>query len=446
MFLPIAKKLQDEGNEVVIARIDNFKNVLLDEELKGAKPEKDTRFKMYDGILSIHSAESVIKEMKMMKDKDDWFIFGESNNIFKFSEMAENMGFKNGYFPNEEDRKFEIDRDMAKEFVKEFYPDISETEVKKFNLIDEAKEFISETDKIWVVKSMSDSGDTVVPDTDDVEQAKEIILSKLEDSKKEYEQSGFILEEKICNVCEVTPEIVFYNGTPIFYSIDIENKPIAEGSSTQCECAQNLIIQTDKDDRINKIAFPEKIYEMAKEHTGFFVWDASLLIDTKSGKIYFGEFCSNRIGWDSFPTEISMCQSATHFFRCLIALKNPFIYQYGVAVRLFNIGNNCELIKDEIISASSDTNIFLRDVYEKNGLRSVGYTWDIATCVGHGDTIEKATECAYDAVKNISYPTKYFRSMNDFLSYRYPTSILNRLSYIRSNNFISNEEFTENLL
>ena len=66
------------------------------------------------------------------------------------------------------------------------------------------------------------------------------------------------------------------------------------------------MFKTKLSDEINRIAFPPKVYEMAKAHPGMFIWDASLLIDARTRKIYFGEFCPNRWGYDSFFTEIAM--------------------------------------------------------------------------------------------------------------------------------------------
>lgn len=149
-ILPVAYKLKQEGNEVLVGMIDNNKNTFTDEQLKnGAYKKEDPeskkdRFKLYEGMLEKQTAESLLKKMKSFKDKDEWFILGDSNNIFRFTEEAYKMGFTNGYFPTEEDRDFEENRTKAKDFVRENYPDIEVGEVEEFTTVEDAIQFLNE--------------------------------------------------------------------------------------------------------------------------------------------------------------------------------------------------------------------------------------------------------------------------------------------------------------
>jgi len=85
-----------------------------------------------------------------------------------------------------------------------------------------------------------------------------------------------------------------------------------------------MVFPTDMNDRINKIAFPPIVDEMAKEHKGWFIWDASILVSKKDGKMYFGEFCSNRPGYNCFFTGLAQGGTIDHFFENIVKKKNPF--------------------------------------------------------------------------------------------------------------------------
>lgn len=431
-ILPVAYKLKQEGNEVLVGMIDNNKNVFTTEQIKNdswkpEKPEdKKARFKLYEGMLEKQTAESLLKKMKSFKDKEEWFILGDSNNIFRFTEEAYKLGFHNGYFPTEEDRDFEENRTKAKDFVRENYPDIEVGEVEEFKTIDEAKQFLSESDGMWVLKSQGDVGDTIVPKTDDEELAKEQIISALDAHKSDYENDGFILEKYIPNPIELTPQVIFYDGEPVYYSLDIENKPMGAGNiGTQLGCAQNLVCKTKEEDEINQIAFPEVVYEMANKRHGMFIWDCSILLDEEGNK-YFGEFCSNRPGWDAFPTELSMAPSLTYYFTKIMKGEDPLTKEYGAGVRILNLGKNGSVQKDSSIQQSSEKDIFIYDCYKDGELKTVGNNFDFAVVMGAGESIEDAVEEAYEQAEKITLETKYFRPQFDFLSEDYPTSIMNR--------------------
>lgn len=280
--------------------------------------------------------------------------------------------------------------------------------------------------KIWVIKGLGDSCDTFVPHTDDYEQAKEQIISKLQADKSAYEKDGFLFEEFIPNPIELTPQVIFYDGEPIYYSLDIENKPLGSGNiGTQLGCAQNLICKTEEGDEINQIAFPDVVYEMAKKRHGMFIWDCSILLDEEGNK-YFGEFCSNRPGWDAFPTELCMSESLTYYFTKLKMQEDPITKQYGAGVRILNLGKNGSTQKDGSIQQNSEKNIFIYDCYKDDGIKTVGNNFDFAVVMGSGDCIEDAVEDAYENVENITLETKYYRPEFDFMSEDYPTSIMNR--------------------
>ena len=393
--------------------------------------------------MNIFPATKVLKAMTKIKNKDEYFILADSNNTFKFTQFAQKLGFT-GFLPTETDRTYEVERSDSKKFVEENYPDISIQEVEEFKSVEDGVKFLEETDKLWVLKSEGDDGDTVVPEVEDPELAAAQLIDSLQKQQKEYEQNGFILEEKIIDPIEVTPEFYFYDGQLVASLMDLENKPIGAGNKgSQTGCSQNLIFQISQSDKIHEIACPKKVYEMAATRKGLFIWDISILID-KNGKMFFGEFCSNRFGWDSFPTELSMCEVdgkiASPFFESMKKGENPFKVQFGSGIRLFNIDQGGKLLEDGLLEwkPEAELNLFIYDINKKgNDFVSVAQGWDLAVATGASDIIEEAVDKSYEISDSLAFDAKYVRPKFDFMTLQYPTSIINRYNYLVDNDLIN---------
>ena len=96
---------------------------------------------------------------------------------------------------------------------------------------------------------------------------------------------GYVLEKFIPSIIELTPEKMYYDGVPLLTTINIENKPFGSGNiSVQTGCSEDLVFPIPFEEKINQISFPPIIDEMARQHKGLFIWDASLLISKKDGK------------------------------------------------------------------------------------------------------------------------------------------------------------------
>src|SRR5258708_38336977 len=98
-------------------------------------------------------------------------------------------------------------------------------------------------------------------------------------------------------------------------------------------CMQNLIVQTPINCPLNNLAFPEIVYKMAKAHQGMFIWDISFLFD-KQGRANFGEFCSNRYGWDAMPGELAMTGSCHEYFEQIKNGEYPLKFMFCSAVAI----------------------------------------------------------------------------------------------------------------
>ena len=451
-IIPIAQKLEKEGNRVILAVIEDSSKILLPEEENKPedKVEKARRLAIGDGLIDKYPADDVLKMAKRIKDKKNWFVLTDSNSNYQYATKMAEMGFTRGFFPTEADRRYESDRKLAKDFVKENYPDIKVAEVKSFKEVAEGIEFLNQSEDMWVLKSVGDAGCTVCPNTEDYEIARDELISALEEMKTDYETDGFILEPRIIDPIELTPQSIWVDGVQVFTDMDIEVKAISAGSAVQTGCVNMLNVKTDFEDRINKIAFPQVIHDMAKERKGCFVWDLSILID-KKGTMWFGEFCSMRMGFDSFNVELTQSADdegskvATPFFSSLIHKKNPLRKKYGVGVRLLNIGHGGKMVEDSVVEVSDEAVActYLFEVKLKEGkMVSTKYCFDFAVVTSACDELYETIDKCYEYVDMVMFEGKYFRPKFDYYSHDYTASIMKRLDYAISYGLISldNEE------
>ena len=308
LSLPIAYKLQQEGNDVLVGQIEDIKEYVMEEETKKATESEfnhDRRMKLFKNMVKLQPAEKVIEQLRQARNPKEYFVFFEENNLYRWADKVRDLGCE-GNFPTKEDYLFEVDRDHAKEFVKKHYQKLYTPEVKEFSKIADAIEFLKTTNDIWVLKGKHDHAKTFVPTMSDPTFAKSQIIEMLNNFPFEYERLGFILELFIPAIIEMTPEKMYYDGVPLVTTMNFENKSFGSGNiSIQTGCAEDLVFPTSMDDKINKICFPPIIDEMAKQHKGLFIWDASILINKREVNYILGEFCSNRPGYTPF-TELAL--------------------------------------------------------------------------------------------------------------------------------------------
>lgn len=435
---PVAQHLQLEGQDVVLAQIQNMRSLSAEGETEyaEARSDKEMRNAMFDGVVKKKIAEELIKEMKTYKNPQDYFVYFDTNGLYAFAEQIKDLGF-HGNFPTRDDYLYEVDRDKAKEFVKKHYSKLNIARKKEFAKASEAKEFLANTDEVWVLKGNSDSASAFVPDVDDPVLAARQLVEVLDKDSDSYESEGFILELLIPSVMELTPEKIYYDGELIACTLDIENKPIGSGNiSVQTGCAADLVFPIDCDARINQIAFPPIVDEMAKQHKGLFYWDASILINKRDGKMYFGEFCPNRPGYNASFTEFAQCGSVHEFFEKVVQKKSPFtLGTVASSIKIFNLHRDSEtqqtlggLTVDFAPEVEKD--IWLWDVKKKGKkLVNLGYGDAIACITGSGKSVEEAVNRMYRTLEKFSFVEAYYRPKADYLSLGYSTSILNRLNY-----------------
>lgn len=434
--LPVAQRLQREGHEVVVGQVQDQEQVLAELE-KNTPPEdpemKARRLSLYDGLLDKRPAPEVVEELRKLKNKSDVFVFFDLNHLFAFSEEVRSFGLP-GNYPTAEDYALEIDREAAKQFVAKHYPEVKVGENRRFDRVEQATEFLRAEKGFWVLKGLEEDARTVVPDVDDVELATGQILEALTQFSEEYESAGFLLERRIPCVLEFTPQRIYNDGELIATIMVLENKPLGAGNvGPLTDCAQDLAFGIEHDARIAQIAFPPIVDEMARQHQGLFLWDASLLMDQRSGEIYFGEFCANRPGYNALYNQMTLAGGAAPYFEAILRGESPFPEnRVGVAVRVFNLHEDDEgwpLAGASVrYGHEAESALWLTDVRQhRRRLVTCGTKPTLGVATGQGNSLRAAAEAVQRSIDLLSFEGAFYRPYFDLISREYRDAIANRI-------------------
>lgn len=446
--LAIAHRLKHEGKTVRVG-------VLEEPPSEMDKPVKERRDCLYDGMIEIESGELLIEEMASFPDKDQWFVMFDYGDLWPWSERVLEMGFAKGIFPTEEGYNLEKDRKASKALVKKHYPELQIAPAQEFKSVDDAIAFLEENqDKIYVLKSEGSEAETVVPNTDDPEMAHLQLVGALEAEAQDYEKGGFTLEEKIRHPIEISPVMLFWDGKPLFSLVEFENKPLGAGNIGRLTGGcQNLTLLTPLDCKLNQIAFPGIIHEMASNQPGIGIYDAGLLYNPNDEQFYFTEFCSQRWGWDGIFSELAMCGNVetdpfvSRHFDTIAEGRNPIVKRFGAAVRMFQTqpcDKEANVYQDGYSmdwKKEAEPNLFFYCIRKSgdNGearFESVGYRKDLGVSVGSSDYMEAAVDEAYYGLKSFVMTGAYYRPRFDFLSQLYHGSIMNRYRWLINSGMI----------
>ena len=443
--LPIAYQLQTEANDVYVGLVTDLRDK--GSESKEDQETKKRRLSIMDGMFDVKmDALALLDKMAdiPMKERAEYFVIFDFNDLWMLADKVRAMGGYKGFLPTEEDHKIEEDRNYAKDLVKKHYKDIDLQECYEFKTVEEAIEFMREegSDKPFVSKGYDVDAPTVVPESNDPEVNHKEIIDVLMKNAEAYEKGGFILEEKITDAIEFTPEAVSFDGKLLGLNIDIEAKGLGSGDTgRQTGCSLDLVFWLDIQHQVyEKFLKPMEKYFMRKNE--LCVWDASILYSPSRNKFYFGEYCGNRWGYNAIFTELCTFRAASDYFEKLV--KGELLYgekgqtkQFGASIRAFNLTDDKKFkgmqTKDSLILTNrNDKNVWLIDVKDVDGtLYNCGLDKDLMVITGSGDTINEAVESAYSLEKKVSWVGKYTRPIHDYLSTVYQTSIINRFNQIK---------------
>jgi len=434
--LPVAKRLLEEGNSVRVGQVTDQSQTVLTSEgtsVLETVEVKSRRLSLYDGLLSKESAELVTSEVPDTSDDAFWLF--DLNNLFRFASKVAPYTVL-GNFPSEDDLRMEIERERAKAFVAAHYPALRSKTYHHFAKIEEACRFLEVQRGRWVLKGNAENATTVVPYSPSAELACKQLEVCLRMHRAEYESGGFTLEEFIPDAIELTPERYYFDGKHIATLICIENKSLGGGNlGPMTDCAQDLVFLISPEDLICKIAFPPVVDQLAARHKGLFIWDASIYFDPSNDIPYFGEFCSNRFGYNSFYSELTLAGSTTSFFEHVVRGECPFPKdEAAVSVRLFNVTSDDTgqppVGTPIILSEQAGTCFWGHDVrLEGKDLTTAGFTEGVGVVTASSTSLEGAIKALYDTTEQIIFDGSMYRPISDYQSREYSTSILRRLDY-----------------
>lgn len=441
--LPIARRLQLEGNYVLVGRVSDYKNTG-NSEKKEDPEEKRRRHGNYDGIMKIEDADELVKYLIALKDKSDWFVACDFNYLYPYADKLREAGFR-GLLPHKLDFELEKDRAKAKNLVEERYENLKVLPNWEFKTIKDGIKHMEESqDMLFVLKSNGE-GKTVCPITAQAQYNHQEIANALEGGKKDYEQSGFILEEKIPDIIEFTPEAIAFDGQLLGVSVDLELKCLGAGNiGHQTGCSADLCFWQDLDSYVYEQFLKPMEKEMLRPGE-LTIWDAAVGYSPSRGEFYFLEYCSDRWGYDAIFTELASFQNVTEYFEKLVKkvnLYSPTTLKYSASVRIFDLSKSGEFKElpkgGSWFSASNHKDVWLWDVVKsKDEMKTIGSGEDMAILTGADNDPEVSIEKAYSLIdQDFIWSDGYFRPKFDILNFEYEGSIPNRLNILVQNGFV----------
>lgn len=428
--IPIAYRLQEEGNDVVVGIVDKWLKIRENKD-EGAEKTK-RRTSQYDEMVENKmNADDLLTLLEKVprSEKDNYFVVCDSNMLWPYADKVRSMNFM-GLLPTKEDRDYEEDRKKAKDFFKT-YDVFAEQDVHEFKKVDDAIAFLEESESVYVVKGYNGDAPTIVPETNDPDIAMQKIVDVLEANREAYEKGGFILEEKIDDIIEFTPEGQWFGGKLLGVSIDIEAKGLGSGDSgRQTGCSMDSVFWLKNWQHVYE-QFLKPIEKMMQRDRELCIGDVSVLYSPSRKKFYAGEFCFNRWGYNAIFTQLATFPSVTEYFERVVQGEKLFadgVKQFGGSMTIFNLIDDADypglVLKDSLIISEDTKDIWIYDVKAKKGkLYTAGYDAALAVITGAGDSFADAVDDVYETEVNFHFTGKYTRPKHDYLSEDYATSI-----------------------
>jgi len=440
--LAVALRLLQEGNDVLVGVLEEH------EDLKDKNEEhKKRRLRLFDGLLKKYNANELVEKLRKEKPKN-WFVVCDFNYLYPVAEKLKKLGFR-GLLPTRDDYELEKDRNLAKEFVMKNYKIFSYQEVYEFKTIQEGIEFLKQQEKVFGIKGNNPDAPTFFPFSNNPKIAFVELLDIMESAQKEFEKDGFILEEKIEDLIEFTPECIAFDGEILGMNVDIELKPIGNGNlSYQTGCAADLVMWVEKDSqawqKLYELFFKPALSKIVRPNE-MVIWDASVFYSPSREKFYFGEYCSNRPGYNSWFTELSTFKRVSEFFERIINKQPLFDGEtkpISTSVRVFNLLEDKKEkglpAKDMLLYADiNNKNIWLLDVYKKKeNLYVCGTDPNVAvlTCsIENREDWKKGFEEIDKKLSNgetFIFPYMYYRKAFDILNNSYYNNLTDRYKFV----------------
>lgn len=438
--LGIAIRAKIEGLNVFMIRMDNkiTKEKLIEEK------EINSWLELGYGLIDVYNPVDGIKKLKELNRQETFILFDFNYGGDTLGEEIRNLGFV-GLIPTKEDRLFEKDRLLAIDFVNKNYKNIKTPESFELKNIEDINNILKEyKDMIFVLKPNNSSIQTFIP-PDDYNLFLEEIGAYSKNNKKILEKYGFVLQRKIIDGFEFTPEVIFsLSGKPLVATIDIETKKFGNyGTSKTVGCSADLVFGVDINSKIIEYAVKpmfERVINRAQKGKQIIFWDANLIYDNQTKNLYFLEFCPNRFGINSFYTELEIAGGITNFLNRFIEEKNPLYkddidYEldniFGSSIRLFNVDyKNEELSIPEI-----NEHTWILDGKKTDKIYTTKFSEDAII-------LTRSSYNPYESlylVQSDAFQDKWslFYKRSDLTMRGFKDSILDRFDFINESDFLS---------
>ena len=434
LLFPVAYHLQEAGHEVYVGMIRNWSEVKM---VRNTDPkDEERRLSLYDGMFEHRMDARKLVEYLERQNPKDWFVLCDFNFFYDYAERLRKKGYR-GLLPNKEDGRLEKERDYAKEFVEANYPNVEVAEHQNFKKIEDAQKYLDKhADTLYVLKGNSDECPTIVPQTDDPQANRMLILDALDRFSKWYHVEGFTLEEQIPDIIEFTPEAYGYDGEVIGVNINLEHKTLGSKGGQLEGCVLSLIAWQEIDSPIYEY-FLEPMASMMLRPNELTIWDMSVLYSPSRDAFYFGEYCSNRPGYDSVFAEIASCGGVEPWIDKITSGKKfgdteePF----GATARILN-KQRFDPKKgwtELVLADPADPNIFLWDIKkEKDKLYTAGHDSNTLVVSGAGETVEKAIDDVYSNCEKVVFNSGFKLERSAWDEKDYPQSILHRYEILKN--------------
>jgi hypothetical protein len=431
-FLPLAYHLQEAGHEVYVGMIRDWKEVKM---VRNESPEDEKRrVSLYQGMFKHRTDAASLVRWLEDGSPQDWFVFCDFNYFWPYADRLRGRGF-HGLLPTKEDQRLEKEREFAKDFVAENYPELDVAEYQNFKTVQDAQKYLDKhADQLYCLKGNSDECPTVVPSKDDPKINRELILDSLGRFQKWYEKEGFSLEEKIPDIIEFTPEAYGYDGELVSVSVDIEHKHLGSRGGPIEGCALSLVLWQDLESRIYEYFLKPLAKQMLRPRE-FTIWDMSVYWSPSRQTFFFGEFCSNRPGYDCVFAEIASTGGVEKWVEKIVSVQNfgqdkPF----GTAMRVFNKQriDPKKGWQEMVIGDMDDPNFFGWDIRkEGNKIYTIGYDSNTYVIAGSGDTVKAAINDLYKNDEHIVFDSGYSLEKRDWFDKDWPENILHRYEILK---------------
>jgi len=289
--LPLALRLQDEGNAVTIVLIepdmaeDRPKPPQSRKEAEERKKKIAYLTKNGSGLVRKMWGAEAMRELSSADKKNTYIIFDQIHG-FKYGEMLRKRGFK-VFGGTKLGYELETEREKTLALLqklgitiplrKKFNPGEVDTAIGMLKRLKDQPLFVFKSDNPAVVT-------TVAHDTN------EELIEKITAERRLIEKDSFILQQKVEGV-EAAVETWYNEGKPIFANVDIEaKKKYNEMAEVQTGCAFDLLWITPLEGKLRMLS-NGPFDKWAGENVRTGVFDLSFIYQPVEQKLYALEVC-----------------------------------------------------------------------------------------------------------------------------------------------------------